>query len=193
MKSSPEERILRLLAAVHPLDRIPRAGYLLRGVPEPETVAAHLFSLALLTLAIVEQYPALFNTEKALALALLHDLGESQLMDIPSPAGDAAFRDARRAAENAVLGRLLEGLSGSFAEWREELASGDSPELRLIKGLDKVQMMVKVAMYQQEGKGRLDEFWENAGNFEDHGVEPVRRMFDAVCAWAGRKRPAAAS
>ena len=39
-------RVLRLFDTVHPLDRIPRAGYVLRGVPEPESVAAHRERLA---------------------------------------------------------------------------------------------------------------------------------------------------
>lgn len=37
---------IRLLMDLHPLDRVPRAGFLLRGVAEPESVAAHSHALA---------------------------------------------------------------------------------------------------------------------------------------------------
>jgi hypothetical protein len=50
-------------------------------------------------------------------------------------------------------------------------------------------MMIKVVMYEREQKGRLEEFWANPRNFEDFGVEPVSRLFDAICAEAGRVRP----
>ena len=32
------EQVIDLFETVHPLDRVPRAGYVLRGVPEPESV-----------------------------------------------------------------------------------------------------------------------------------------------------------
>ncbi len=50
-------------------------------------------------------------------------------------------------------------------------------------------MMVKVAMYEREHRGHLEEFWENPRNFDDHDVGPVASLFDAICEWAGRSRP----
>ena len=50
-------------------------------------------------------------------------------------------------------------------------------------------MMIKIVMYQKEGRGRLAEFWNNQKNFADFGVEPVSRLFDAICSHAGKTRP----
>jgi hypothetical protein len=55
--------------------------------------------------------------------------------------------------------------------------------------LDKAQMMIKVLMYERENRGRLREFWANPKNFVDYGIEPVSRLFDAICADAGHPRP----
>jgi hypothetical protein len=58
-----------------------------------------------------------------------------------------------------------------------------------VRGLDKAQMMLKIGMYQQEGKGRLKEFWLNPKNFNDFGLKPVSKLFDAICEAAGKPRP----
>jgi hypothetical protein len=50
-------------------------------------------------------------------------------------------------------------------------------------------MMMKILMYEREGRGRLKEFWSNPKNFEDYGLAPVSALFDALCAAAGRHRP----
>ena len=187
-----EERVLDLFEAIHPLDRIARAGYVLRGVTEPESVAAHSHFVALLAMLLLDARPELGDREKTLAMALLHDLPEAQLMDIPMPAADAHLKDAKTDAELAIARDLFGGFPERYMLWLEELAAASSPEARLVRGLDKLQMMIKILMYQREQRGRLDEFWANPRNFEDFGVEPVSRLFDALCRRAGRDRPRAA-
>ncbi|HOD50204.1 MAG TPA: HD family hydrolase [Candidatus Hydrogenedentes bacterium] len=189
MNNGLESRIIRLLEEIHPLDRIPRAGYVLRGVPEPESVAAHSHFVALLTLLVCDAYPGQFDRDKALTMAIMHDLAEARLMDIPMPAGDAYLKEAKREAEQAIFEGLLSGFPPRYAVYHQELLDAASPEARLIRGLDKVQMMIKIVMYQKEGRGRLAEFWNNQKNFADFGVEPVSRLFDAICSHAGKTRP----
>jgi hypothetical protein len=58
-----------------------------------------------------------------------------------------------------------------------------------VRGLDKAQMMLKILQYQRERRGGLEEFWANPRNFDDYGLEPVSRLFDAICAAAGEERP----
>ena len=112
-------------------------------------------------------------------------------MDIPMPAGDAEFRNARSRAEAVVFGALFAGLPRRYARLFEEYERGESPEARLVRGLDKVQMMIKVLCYEREGRGRLEEFWEYPDNFRDWGLEPVRALFQEVARIAGRSIPGA--
>ena len=184
-----ERRVLDLFEAIHPLDRVARAGYVMRGVPEPESVAAHSHFVALLALLFVEEYPGRFDLSKALTIALTHDLCEAELMDIPMPAVDAHFREAKDAAELAVTEKLFAGFEEKFARYQQEFLEASSLEARLIRGLDKAQMMNKIIMYEREGRGRLEAFWSNPQNFEDYGVGEVSRFFDALCEEAGRTRP----
>lgn len=182
--------VLRLFEAVHPLDQVPRAGYVLRGVPSPESVAAHSHYVALLVMLVCDAYPEDYDKGKALSMALNHDLAEALLMDIPMPTADRHLHEAKRRAEQAITQELLEGFDAPYAAWHEEMHKGESPEARLVLAADKVQMMVKIWMYEREGKGRLREFWSNPKNFNDYGIAPMGAVFDALCQAAGHSRPA---
>ncbi len=183
------ERVFGLFEAIHPLDRVPRAGYLLRGVPEPESVAAHSHFVSLLALLFAERYPERFDKGRALAMAVVHDLSEARIMDIPMPYADAYLSDAKRKAEQHIIEDLLDGLPGDLAELHREFDEARTPEARLLRGLDKAQMMLKILCYEREHRGRLEEFWENPANFNDFGLQEVSALFDALCHRANRKRP----
>ncbi len=181
--------VVGLFQAVHPLDRVPRAGYLLRGVSEPESVAAHSYFLGLLALVYLEHYPQGLDPARVLALTLVHDCAEAQTMDLPMPTTDAYFAEAKRHMEQAVADQLFAGAAPRLAQLHAEFAAGETPEARLVRALDKAQMMLRVLNYEREHRGDLAEFWENPKNFRDFGIEPVAQLFDAICARAGKPRP----
>lgn len=182
-------RVIGLFEAIHPLDRVPRAGYLLRGVTEPESVAAHSHFLALLALLFCEESPEKYDKGRVLSMALVHDLAEARLMDIPMPYADAYLDQAKHEAEQRITDHLVEGLPGELGELHAEFAEAKSPEARLLRGLDKAQMMLKIINYEREKRGGLEEFWHNPKNFNAFGVEEVDNLFDVICARAGRTRP----
>lgn len=186
-------QIVGLMVKLHALDRVPRSGFLLRGVAEPESVAAHSHAVALLAELVCNAVPGSFDTARALAMALIHDAQEVVTMDIPSPAGDAEFRRARSRAEAHIFRSLFSGLPERYAGLFEEYERAETPEARLVKGLDKVQMMIKVLCYEREGRGRLAEFWEHPESFRDYGIEAVGHLFREVARLAGRELPPAAT
>lgn len=183
------DRVITLFEIIHPLDRVPRAGYLLRGVTEPESVAAHSHFLALLALLYCEAEPEKYDKGRVLAMALVHDLAEARLMDIPMPYADAYLDQAKHNAEQRITEHLMDGLPGQLADLHEEFAAAKTPEARLLRGLDKAQMMLKIINYEREKRGGLEEFWHNSKNFNAFGVAEVDALFDAICERAGRARP----
>ena len=189
MKSFFDETI-SLLLETHPLDRVPRAGYLLRGVTEPESVAAHSFSLALLVMLVTDQYPEEYNKEKALTLALIHDIPECITMDIPMPAGNDIFKKEKTKAELEITQDIFGGTAfhqgKHYSALYQDLLEAGSPEARLVRGLDKVQMMCKVLAYEKENRGNLEEFWEYKDNFNNYGCPQTEELFNALFKKAGR-------
>lgn len=72
--------ILNFFIEAAKLEEIPRTGWILMGLKNPETVAEHTFRLAILTILFAEKMG--FNTERAIKIALFHDLCEVYAGDI---------------------------------------------------------------------------------------------------------------
>ncbi|MBT3274947.1 MAG: HD family hydrolase [Spirochaetales bacterium] len=174
------KKIIELMTKIHPLDRVPRAGYLLRGVTEPESVAAHSHGLALLTLLVCEEHPDEFDSAKAVRIAIVHDLQESFTMDIPMPAGNANFKAAKSETENEIYTSLFADQAESLKGLHREFEEAATQEGRLVRGLDKVQMMIKILNYEREGRGDLREFWEHKANFKDYGLPVITDLFAEI-------------
>ena len=182
-------KVLHLFREIHPLDRIPRAGFLLRGVSIPESVSAHSHFLSLLALLVVDSFPNKWDSQKVLTMAIIHDLAEAKMMDVPMPITQKYFSVEKMQAEQAVFDKLMEGFSQKYSDIHREFHEASSPEAKLVRGLDKVQMMLKVLNYEREHQGDLIEFWENPKNFNDYGMEITRKLFETICECAGKKLP----
>ncbi|MDZ4719908.1 MAG: HD domain-containing protein [Roseiflexaceae bacterium] len=142
------------------LKLLPRSGWLQRGIALPESIAAHSYGVATLALAVAGLFPEL-DRGRILALALVHDVGEALLTDLPLTAqnllGEGVKHEAERRAAEAVLSRLPNGadLVGLWAEYR----AGATQEARLIKALDRIELLAQALAYEQAGNRNLAEFW----------------------------------
>lgn len=173
------ESLVELLLELQNLDRVPRMGYALRGVGDAESVAEHSFHVAILVWALGPRTPQI-NVQRALELALVHDLAEVRTGDLPMTAGRYLPEGAKIAAEAAVLTDLLAPLDELATDLIEELRRRDTPEARFVKACDKLQLMLKVTAYQHAGAAGLDEFWDNEANFPDAEFASVRELFDSL-------------
>lgn len=181
--------VVDLFWKIHALDRVPRAGFLLRGVSDPESVAAHSHFMAVLALLFVTEYPEDFDLGKTLAMALVHDLPEARLMDVPMPVANRWLGTSKARAEQGVFDELFDAFPEYYSKLHEEFCSGTSSEARLLRAMDKAQMMLKVMCYEKENRGCLEEFWRNPDNFNDMGIPSVSALFDTLCSRAGHDRP----
>jgi putative hydrolases of HD superfamily len=179
------QALLTLYSQVAALKLLPRAGWLQRGVSGAESVAEHTFGVAVLALLIGERVaiPASdlrnlgaergegegasaveIERGKLLAIALLHDLAEALLNDLPASGRRLIGAEAKRAAERRAIEELFAGLPDRaeyLALW-EEYAAGTSAEARLVKELDRVEMLAQALAYERAGSRALSEFWVGA-------------------------------
>lgn len=148
----------KLLHALE-LKELPRAGWLRVGVPQPESVAAHSWGVAWLVLALC---PAGVDRERALAMAVLHDLPEVLAGDV-TPHDGVSDEDKRGAEQTA-----LEALTAPFAhrdELRElwlEFETQSTPEGRFVRACDKLDMALQAARYQARDGIDTQEFVDSA-------------------------------
>lgn len=173
------ESLLDLLLELQILDRVPRMGYLLRGVSRPESVAEHSWHVALLSWTLGADEPEV-DAAHAVEMALVHDLAEARLGDLPRTTGKYLPRTAKHEAERRTLEELAAPKRERVLALWEEYQAGETAEARLVKACDKLQLMIKIHAYETWGDGALTEFWENQENFPDGGFSSVRELFEAL-------------
>lgn len=89
-------------------------------------------------------------------------LAEVRLTDLPASAQRLIPDAVKSAAETAAITDLLTPLpsAGALAVLWREFEDASTPEGRLVRDADKVEMMVQCLRYEQAGVRSLDEFWQ---------------------------------
>lgn len=176
--------LLLYVEHVNALKRLPRTGWLLNGVLPCESVADHSLGVALLALALAETVNAEWKAEglqrgldigRVITIAVVHDLAESLLTDLPKRSTQLLGKEVKHAAEAEAMRAILLPLHNGevYVRLWEEYNSAASPEGRLVRDADKLEMMHQALMYERAGNRSLQEFWE-AGDWH-YAVS--RRMY----------------
>jgi putative hydrolase of HD superfamily len=162
MHDTTSHNLLALYTQVATLKLLPRTGWLQRGVPNVESVAEHTFGVATLALLIGDTIGGL-DRGNLLAIAMLHDMAEALLSDLPASAKRFIGAEHKHDAERSALEEMLKQLPNRaeyLALW-DEYARGGSREARLVKGIDRIEMLVQALAYERAGSRALGEFWED--------------------------------
>ncbi|WP_435360884.1 HD domain-containing protein [Haloarchaeobius sp. DFWS5] len=140
-----------------------RTGWQLRGIADPESVAAHSWGVAYLTLLFADE--AGVDSDRALRMAVVHDVAEAETGDWATRADESAetYDATEKAdAEAAAIDDLLAGFADVRDLWHEYEAR-DSPEARFVKDMDLVDMCLQAVVYERENRyepGASDAFAE---------------------------------
>lgn len=164
-----DDPVLTLLLNGARLKQTPRSGWLQRGVPHAENVAAHSYGVVLTTLALAQLVTPPVDLARALAIAALHDLPEALVTDIPAPAKrfmpDAALKTT---IERNALAELTAAVPFG-ADWRalwDAYAADESAAAQLVKDADTLDMLIQAYTYEQQtGNRQLAQFWQQPYSF----------------------------
>jgi len=173
------DTLLDLLLETQALDRVPRFGYLIRGVDNPESVTEHSWHVLFLVWVLADHLPDV-DRARALDLAMVHDLAELRLGDLARTASRYFPPGAKQQAESAAMTEILAPLPGKNHKLLTEYQAGHSREARLVKACDKLQLMIKVAVYESWGATGMTRFWDNPDNFFDGGFDLVRQLYEEL-------------
>src|SRR5262245_14968295 len=150
------------------LKSTPRIGWLLRGVRDVESVAAHSFGVAVIAMLLADRARARgveVNVERLLRMALLHDLTETRTGDLPSTIKRYFEKASITAADEAIAKEIfseLGDLSESYLELWYDYEHRASVESRLVKAADKLDLLMQSREYEKGGARSLQEFWDTA-------------------------------
>jgi len=158
-----KEAILKLYGDILELKKLLRTGWLKRGVPRPESVAAHSFAVALLAAVFADLRGV--NALDAVRMALIHDLPEAVTGDLTPE-----MKKEKRAEVEKIERRMFEDLAKSlpkgigskyFDAWLRYSRCEDDVA-KLVRDLDKLEMGLQAIAYIKEGYKEAREIYESA-------------------------------
>ena len=131
------------------LKQLPRSGWLLLGIPQPESVAEHSFRVGMTGMTLAAMAGA--DVGHTAALALLHDAHETRIGDVPS-VGRAYVTTAK---PEAVTAHQTAGMPGDVAKTFQALTAeyeaNETTEARLAHDADKIETLMQAIEYQAQG------------------------------------------
>ena len=107
-----------------------------------ESVAEHSWRLAMLAMLLRDALPEV-DMDKVLRMCLIHDVGEAVTGDIPSFQKTDANEETERQAIAELLSPLPDGLRGELTALFAEMDALATPEARVYKALDKLEVVVQ--------------------------------------------------
>ncbi len=126
----------------------------------PENICEHSYDVAVLThaLATLEntRFNGTLNVEKAVMIALYHDVPEILTGDMPTPVKyvNPVLRDAYKQVEKSATASILELLPDDLRPQYKELFIPDSEyatEKRIVKAADKLSALIKCEEELRQG------------------------------------------
>jgi putative hydrolase of HD superfamily len=155
---------INFLTLTRTLKTTKRTGWIMSGVPNPESIADHMYRMSLM--AMISSFSTTLNTDRCIKLALIHDLAEAKVGDITPHCGvsekekyDLELETMEYISE--MLGPTLGG-DEILALWKE-YEEGSTEEAKLLKDLDKIEMILQAQEYEEDGdhEKSLDQFFSS--------------------------------
>lgn len=150
------------LVEILALKALDRAGWVRRGVPGPESVAAHAWGVAWLVLVLL---PPELDRGKALAYAVIHDLAEVRVGDI-TPLDGVTDKPAREAA---AMASICQDRPDLLKIWAAYEAQADE-EARFVRELDRLDLALQALAYHRAGNAGMVELVASAARVVRHPV-----------------------
>ncbi|MFW9786384.1 MAG: HD family hydrolase [Candidatus Thorarchaeota archaeon] len=188
---SASREIVDLARKGETLKRLTRTGWALAGVDcvRPESVGEHTFGTALISSLIAKRCidnGIHVDLGKVSMMAIIHDLVESRLSDIPRTAielGAERFQEGKDEAEKKAIQQISEK-SIHFGKWLIDLWNEslrmESMESRIVRGADIIDMIVHALSLEASGVSPkiLDQFFVNSRSIlEGIDLEIMEELF----------------
>lgn len=166
------------------LKKVERTGWGTRvGIKNAESVADHTFRTALMAMVIADLRK--LDTEKVIRMALMHDLGEAIIgdWDALQTKLDGKVEEKQRKENEAlrkILALLPEELREKYSEIWEELVKDETPESRLFKQVDRLEVLLQAVEYEKEGydKEKFAAFWGAKRSVKDADLVQIVKLLE---------------
>ncbi|GFH13480.1 HD domain-containing protein [Haematococcus lacustris] len=146
-----------------------RTGWVIRGVPAPESIADHMYRMGMMSLVASGSE---LDQARCVKMSIVHDVAEAIVGDI-TPHCKVSPEEKKRLEADAVaqiqsmLGPDTRAAQEVSELWREYEAAA-SPEAQFVKDMDKIEMILQAYEYEGLQQGlNLQEFYDGTtGRFK---------------------------
>ncbi|KAG7531882.1 hypothetical protein FFLO_04028 [Filobasidium floriforme] len=148
------------LAFLHMLEQLKiqkRSGWIREGVEKPESVADHMYRMAMIAMMIpTKGTDRPLDIGRCVQMALVHDLAEAHVGDI-TPVEGVSPNLKHQLEEEAMQSFMHEMLGGEgnreareriWSLW-EEYEARETPESKLVKDLDRLELILQAIEYER--------------------------------------------
>lgn len=157
------------------LKHIPRAGWLLLGIPQPETVAEHSFRVGLVGIALAAMEGA--DPGRTAALCLMHDVHETRIGDVPSVGRAYVTTAVPEAVTAHQTSGMPDEIAKTFQELTAEYEATETLESRVAHDADKIETLLQAAEYETQGYGAAP--WRDT-SIQALRTESAKRLAQAI-------------
>jgi putative hydrolase of HD superfamily len=192
------DKIIKFFIEIGKLKKMPRQGWVIREVKNPESIAEHIFRVAIMAWVLADRKDKKMKTEKIIKMALIHDLcevyaGDTTPYDSILPKDKKKRRELLKTwprfsekqkkslaekkykKEKAGLEKLIKNLP---LRLRQEIKSlwldyenGISPEGRFFKQADRLESFLQAAEYWKANKNVPQKpYWIQAKELHDDPI-----------------------
>lgn len=130
---------------------VKRTGWVREGVHASESVGDHMYSMGVMALVLARADGTL-DADRCVRLALVHDLAEALVGDITPFDGvskEEKFRLEEEAMQRIAASAGSPGLAAELVALWREYDAGETREARLVKDVDKLEMLVTAHAYEE--------------------------------------------
>lgn len=192
------DKIIKFFSEVGKLKTMPRRGWVIRDIKNPESIAEHTFRVAIMAWVLADQKSSKLNIEKIIKMALIHDLCEVYAGDT-TPYDSILPKDKRKREElvktwprfseekkkelaekkykkeEEGLDKLIKDLQPRLRQEIKNLwldyESGASLEGKFFKHADRIESFLQASEYWRDRKKiPLKPYWIQARELHDDSI-----------------------
>jgi putative hydrolase of HD superfamily len=161
MKEDDTKSLVEFIFEAGLLKRVPRSGWSVLGIAQPESVADHSFRCAVIGYLLAHQEGV--SVERTVLMTLFNDIHESRITDLhkmaqryidAEPAEDASHTDQ--------IDPLPDGIRNNMSDLREEYRAQESQESIVARDADILECLIQAKEYLTHGHSSASLFMEKA-------------------------------
>uniref|UniRef100_A0A0N5B8B4 5'-deoxynucleotidase HDDC2 n=1 Tax=Strongyloides papillosus TaxID=174720 RepID=A0A0N5B8B4_STREA len=163
MVNSNSIDILKLGEVIGNLKHLKRTGWTKWSeIKEVETVACHMYRMAMFSMSIKELRPDL-DIDRVIKICLVHDLAEALVGDITPHCGvsDLEKFNLEKEGFQEIINYLPKKTGDEWYEYWMEYEKQETAEARCVKQLDKYDMIAQAYYYEKTYNIDLSDFFNS--------------------------------